>query len=153
MVAAQWLLDSRYCSSCVQKFTFGGLKLQMAITSLYFDMAGNTPFHMYVPQDWLAKKLSSATHLFVCSPLESMKVKVRSLSRVWLFATPWTVAHQAPPSMGFSGKNTGVGFHFFAQINPHFTFLTSLSCFWILSAMRQEPFLHVNRSRWQVRNF
>ena len=24
------------------------------------------------------------------------------LSPVWLFATPWTVAHQAPPSMGFS---------------------------------------------------
>ena len=30
------------------------------------------------------------------------KVKVKSLSRVWLFATPWTVAYQAPPSMGFS---------------------------------------------------
>ena len=31
-----------------------------------------------------------------------MKVKVKSLSRVQLFATPWTVAYQAPPSMGFS---------------------------------------------------
>ena len=30
------------------------------------------------------------------------KVKVKSLSRVWLLATPWTAAHQAPPSMGFS---------------------------------------------------
>ena len=30
------------------------------------------------------------------------KVKVKSLSRVWLFETPWTAAHQAPPSMGFS---------------------------------------------------
>ena len=29
------------------------------------------------------------------------KVKVKSLSRVWLPATPWTAAHQAPPSMGF----------------------------------------------------
>ena len=29
------------------------------------------------------------------------KVKVKSLSRVWLFATPWTAAHQASPSMGF----------------------------------------------------
>ena len=27
---------------------------------------------------------------------------VKSLSRVRLFATPWTVAHQAHPSMGFS---------------------------------------------------
>ena len=30
------------------------------------------------------------------------KVKVKSLSPVWLFATPWTAAHQAPLSMGFS---------------------------------------------------
>ena len=30
------------------------------------------------------------------------KVKVKSLSRVWLFATPWTVAYQAPPSTEFS---------------------------------------------------
>ena len=29
------------------------------------------------------------------------KVKVKSLSRVWLLATPWTAAYQAPPSMGF----------------------------------------------------
>ena len=31
-----------------------------------------------------------------------VKVKVRLLSRVQLFATPWTAAHQAPPSMGLS---------------------------------------------------
>ena len=30
------------------------------------------------------------------------KVKVKSLSRVQLFATPWTAACQTPPSMGFS---------------------------------------------------
>ena len=30
------------------------------------------------------------------------KVKVKLLSRVRLFATPWTVTYQAPPSMGFS---------------------------------------------------
>ena len=30
------------------------------------------------------------------------KVKVKMLSHVWLLATPWTAAHQAPPSMGFS---------------------------------------------------
>ena len=30
------------------------------------------------------------------------EVKVKSLSRVRLLATPWTAAHQAPPSMGFS---------------------------------------------------
>ena len=30
------------------------------------------------------------------------KVKVKSLSRVWLLVTPWTAAYQAPPFMGFS---------------------------------------------------
>ena len=30
------------------------------------------------------------------------------LSCVWVFVTPWTVAHQAPQSMEFSSKNTGV---------------------------------------------
>ena len=30
------------------------------------------------------------------------KVKVKSLSRVRLLATPWTAAYQAPPSLGFS---------------------------------------------------
>ena len=30
------------------------------------------------------------------------KVKVKSLSHVWLFTTPWAATYQAPPSMGFS---------------------------------------------------
>ena len=30
------------------------------------------------------------------------KRREKSLSCVWLFATPWTVANQVPPSMGFS---------------------------------------------------
>ena len=41
-----------------------------------------------------------------------VKVKVKSLSHVWLFATPWTVAHQAPPSMGFSRQEYWSGFPF-----------------------------------------
>ena len=36
-------------------------------------------------------------------------------SRVRLCVAPETAAHQAPPSLGFSGKNTGVGFHFLLQ--------------------------------------
>ena len=31
-----------------------------------------------------------------------VKVKVKSLSRVQLFATPWTIVCQASPSIGFS---------------------------------------------------
>ena len=41
-----------------------------------------------------------------------LKVKVKSLSRVHLCATPWTVAHQAPPSMGFSRQEYWSGLPF-----------------------------------------
>ena len=37
---------------------------------------------------------------------------MKSLSRVQLFATPWTVACQTPPSMGFSGQEYWSGLSF-----------------------------------------
>ena len=39
------------------------------------------------------------------------------VSRVQLFATLWTVAHQLLCSWDFPGKNTGVGCHFLLQGN------------------------------------
>ena len=39
------------------------------------------------------------------------KVKVKSLSRVWLVATPWTAAYQAPLSTGFSRQGHWSGCH------------------------------------------
>ena len=41
-----------------------------------------------------------------------MKVKVKSLSRVRLFVTPWTIACQAPPSTGFSRQGYCSGLPF-----------------------------------------
>ena len=43
--------------------------------------------------EWVAISSSSAW---------KWKVKVKSLSHVRLLVTPWTAAHQAPPSMGFA---------------------------------------------------
>ena len=43
--------------------------------------------------EWVAISFSNAW---------KWKVKVKSLSPVRLFTTPWTAAYQAPPSMGFS---------------------------------------------------
>ena len=42
----------------------------------------------------------------------TLKVKVKSLSCVRLFVTPWTVAHQAPPSMEFSRQEYWSGVPF-----------------------------------------
>ena len=39
-------------------------------------------------------------------------MKVNLLSHVQLFATPWTVAYQAPPSMGFSRHECWSGLPF-----------------------------------------
>ena len=43
--------------------------------------------------EWVAISFSNAWR---------WKVKVKSLSRVRLWVTPWTAAYRAPPSMGFS---------------------------------------------------
>ena len=43
---------------------------------------------------------------------KKMKVKVKLLSSVQLFATPWTVAHQAPPTMGYSRQECRSGLPF-----------------------------------------
>ena len=40
------------------------------------------------------------------------QVKVKLLSCVQLFATPWTTAYQAPPSMGFSRQEYWSGLPF-----------------------------------------
>ena len=48
--------------------------------------------------EWVAISFSNAW---------KWKVKVKSLSRVWFLATPWSAAYQAPPSMGFSRLEWG----------------------------------------------
>ena len=50
--------------------------------------------------EWVAISFSNAW---------KWKVKVKSLSRIWLLATPWTAAYQAPHPWDFLGKSTGVG--------------------------------------------
>ena len=52
--------------------------------------------------EWVAISFSNAW---------KRKVKVKTFSRVRLLATPWTAAYQAPLSMDFPGKSTGVGCH------------------------------------------
>ena len=53
--------------------------------------------------EWVAISFSNAW---------KWKVKVKSLSHAWLLATPWTAAHQAPPSLGFSRQEHWSGLPF-----------------------------------------
>ena len=64
-------------------------------TTVYLVKAMVFPVVMYGCESWTIKKAKWSA--------------VKSLSRVWLFATPWTVAYQAPPSMGFSRQQCWSG--------------------------------------------
>ena len=64
------------------------------------DPIDGSPLGSPIPGILQAKILEWVTISF--SNAWKWKVKVKSLSCVWLLATPWTAAHQAPPSMGFS---------------------------------------------------
>ena len=92
------------------------------------DFPGREPDQLHIPAAATAKSLQSCPTL--CDPIDvspsgspapgilqvrtlewfatsfsnawKWKVKVKSLSCVRLLATPWTAAHQAPSSMGFS---------------------------------------------------
>ena len=60
--------------------------------------------------EWVAISFSNAW---------KWKVKVKSLSRVRLSSTPWTVAYQAPPSMGFSRQEYWSGVPSPSPLYPH----------------------------------
>ena len=59
--------------------------------------------------------VSTSVLRFLYSPCGCVCVCAQPFSCVQFFATPWTVAHQAPLSMEFSSKNTGVNCHFLLQ--------------------------------------
>ena len=65
------------------------------------------------------------------------KVKVKLFSRAWLLATPWTAAHQAPPSMGFSRQEYWSGLPLpsplFMYTTPsYFNYCSFKICLWFL---------------------
>ena len=63
--------------------------------------------------EWVAISFSNAW---------KWKVKVKSLSRVQLLATPWTTAYQAPPSIGFSRQEYWSGVPVPSPILPRLWF-------------------------------
>ena len=55
-----------------------------------------------LPRPWDSPGKNTGVVAISFSSAWKWKVKVKSLSRVRLFATPWTAAYRAPPSMAFS---------------------------------------------------
>ena len=62
---------------------------------------------------------SKVRHIWGQSTSSQRKVKVKSLSCVWLLGTPWTAAHQTPPSMGFSRRDIWESLNIFKKYTFH----------------------------------
>ena len=93
------LLSKQEESTIWKQFAAAAAKSLQSCPTLYDPIDGSPPGSP-VPGilqarilEWVAISFSNAW---------KWKVKVKSLSRVPLLATPWTAAYQAPPSMGFS---------------------------------------------------
>ena len=76
------------------------------------------------------------------------KVKVKSLSRVWLLVTPWTAAYQAPPSMGFSRQECWSGVLLYCIAN---ILTRSIWSLWILLFLQITCFLTVFQEPLQIK--
>ena len=102
--------------------------------------------------EWVAISFSNAW---------KWKVKVKLLSHVRLLATPWTAAHQAPPSMGFSGQEYWSGvplpspiilpnilYYFFHPILLHKNCFSVISYFfyWLINISFLCHFLYFSRT-------
>ena len=98
---SQCLVYSRSRSAVITDLSYVPAKSLQSFSTLWDPMDCSLPgfsVHGILQArtlEWVAISFSSAW---------KWKVKVKSLSHVWLLATPWTAAHQAPPSMGFSGQ-------------------------------------------------
>ena len=66
--------------------------------------------------EWVAISFSNAW---------KWKVTVKSLSHIRLLVTPWTTAHQAPPSMGFSRQKYWSGVPLPSPVQSYSTIQTS----------------------------
>ena len=123
ILAKQWFWDI--------KWFFGYICIDASWVAQERSLVGYSPWSPRVGHAAAAKSLQSC--LTLCDPIDSSppgspvpgilqartlewvaisfsnawkwKVRVKSLSRVWLLAIPWTTAYQAPLSMGFSRQD------------------------------------------------
>ena len=92
-----WYSWDTFCF-CFIQLTAAAKSLQSCPT--LFDPIDGSPPGFPIPAILQARTLEWVAISF--SNAWKWKVKVKSLSRARLPATPWTTAYQAPPSMGFS---------------------------------------------------
>ena len=91
------------------------------------------PTRLRRPWDYPGKNTGVGCHfLLQCTKVKS---EIKSLSRVWLSAIPWTAAYQAPPSLGFSRQEywSGVPLPSPSLIRHVYTILSAfVNCMWAI---------------------
>ena len=88
------------CDLCYRKMEAAAAAKSLQSYPSLCDPVDNSPPGSPIPGILQAGTLEWVVISF--SNAWKWKVKVKSLSCVWLLATPWTTAYQVPPSMGFS---------------------------------------------------
>ena len=120
--------DSLFLQIIIKAWRHQGTHLQSAAAKslqpcpTLCDPIGSSPPGAAVPGILQARTLEWGATSF--SNAWKWKVKVKSLSHVRLLATPWTAAHQAPLSMGFSRQEYWRGV---SLLSPN-TLTTTLKC-------------------------
>ena len=74
----------------------------------FLAVTNNATINIYLQVVWMH------FHFFFYLRVELLDnmMKLKSLSRAWFFASPWLIAYQAPPSMGFSRQRYWSGLPF-----------------------------------------
>ena len=112
----------------------GGTEVHLLPLILIQSPSSCFSFHIFSPDPLLMssqclKNIISLRHIFfpstfvpICLFLYVLCFVVYSLSRVQLFTTPWTVAHQAPLFLGFSRQEYWSGLSTFLIFSRSFFF-------------------------------
>ena len=74
-------------------------------------------------------------------------MKVKSLSRVWLLAAPWTAAYQAPLSLGFSRQEYWDGSPLPSPISAASIVLFTLPVISVISALYFQQFRQIQKEK------
>ena len=90
-------------------------RLYSKVNQLYIDTHCThtyTHTHMYIYSFFFFFFFHLGHHRALCFLCYTVLIEVKLLSHVWRVVTPWTIAHQAPPSMEFSRQEYWSGLPF-----------------------------------------
>ena len=97
--------------SCIQiAVRLGVPPFLVKTTGHFYKVTGKFVFHRVIsPLPSEGSGMYSGTPVAIFHVLQMFAWVLSQFSCVWLFVTPWTVAHQAPLSMGFTRQEYGSG--------------------------------------------